>query len=105
MPSSVSRRHSPLPWRRRGRGDRPTATPPEPFARGPLYASAESDWRAWADELSLARGPKPLSVIERMFVSAYVPLADAVARGIGDASAKQVLTTWATSFEQSYREA
>jgi hypothetical protein len=83
----------------------PSPIPPEPFVRGPLFASAASDWRAWADELSLARGPKPLSVIERMFVSAYVPLADAVARGIGDASARQVLTTWATSFEQSYREA
>ncbi len=83
----------------------PSPIPPEPFVRGPLYASAASDWRAWADELSLARGPKPLSVIERMFVSAYVPLADAVARGIGDASARQVLATWATSFEQSYREA
>ncbi len=83
----------------------PSPIPPEPFARGPLYASAPADWRAWADELTLARGPKPLSVIERMFVSAYVPLADAVARGIGDASARQVLTTWATSFEQSYKEA
>ncbi len=40
-----------------------------------------------------------------MFVSAYVPLADAVARGIGDASARQVLATWGSSFEQSYREA
>jgi hypothetical protein len=83
----------------------PSPVPPEPFERGPLYASAESDWRTWADELTTARGPKPLSVIERLFVSSYVPLADAVARGIGDASAKQVLSTWATSFEQSYREA
>jgi len=79
--------------------------PPEPFERGPLYASAHSDWQTWLGELGAARGPKPLSVIERMFVSAYVPLADAVARGIGDAAAKQVLSTWATSFEHSYREA
>lgn len=83
----------------------PSPIPPEPFVRGPLYASAENDWRTWADELTTARGPKPLSVIERMFVSAYVPLADALARGIGDPSAREVLTTWATSFEQSYREA
>jgi hypothetical protein len=83
----------------------PSPVPPEPFERGPLYASAPSDWRTWAEELSAARGPKPLSVIEKMFVSAYVPLADAMARGIGDASARQVLSTWATSFEQSYREA
>lgn len=83
----------------------PSPVPPEPFERGPLFASAPTEWRAWADELVAARGPKPLSVIERMFVSAYVPLADAVARGIGDASARQVLSTWAASFEQSYREA
>jgi hypothetical protein len=83
----------------------PSPVPPEQFERGPLYASAPSDWRTWAEELTTARGPKPLSVIEKMFVSAYVPLADAVARGIGDASARQVLSTWATSFEQSYREA
>jgi hypothetical protein len=83
----------------------PSPVPPEPFERGPLYASAANDWQGWADELSTARGPKPLSVIERMYVSAYVPLADAVARGIADPSAKQVLHTWATSFEQSYREA
>lgn len=83
----------------------PSPVPPEPFERGPLYASAAHDWQTWANELSTARGPKPLSVIERMYVSAYVPLADAVARGIADPSAKQVLHTWATAFEQSYREA
>ncbi|HYQ14589.1 MAG TPA: hypothetical protein VEQ58_02495, partial [Polyangiaceae bacterium] len=83
----------------------PSPLPPEPFERGPLYASAETDWRTWVEELSAARGPKPLSVIERMFVSAYVPLRDALARGIGDASAEQVLNTWATAFEHSYREA
>lgn len=83
----------------------PSPAPPEPFVRGPLYASAEQDWRTWVEELSTARGPKPLSVIERMFVSAYVPLRDAVARGIGDANAEQVLEAWATAFEHSYREA
>jgi hypothetical protein len=83
----------------------PSPVPPEPFERGPLYASAESDWRSWAEELGAARGPKPLSVIERMFVSAYVPLADALARGIAEPWARQVLTTWASAFEQSYREA
>jgi hypothetical protein len=83
----------------------PSPVPPELFERGPLYASAAQDWRTWAEELTTARGPKPLSVIERMFVSAYVPLADAVARDIADPSARQVLTTWANAFEQSYREA
>jgi hypothetical protein len=83
----------------------PSPVPPELFERGPLFASAASDWRGWAEELVTARGPKPLGVIERMFVSAYVPLADAVARGIAEPSARQVLATWAGAFEQSYREA
>ncbi len=83
----------------------PSPEPPVPFVRGPLNDSAKTDWRGWADELSSAQGPKPLSVIERMFVTAYVPLADALARGIADASARQVLTTWAAAFEHSYREA
>lgn len=83
----------------------PSPVPPEPFERGPLYASAAQDWPSWVEELSGARGPKPLSVIERMFVSAYVPLCDAVARGLCDEGAEQVLTSWASAFEHSYREA
>ncbi len=68
-------------------------------------ARARNEWRSWMRELDSARGPKPLAVIERMFVSAYVPLSDAVARGVAGGEAESVLETWAESFEKSYSEA
>jgi hypothetical protein len=75
------------------------------FARGPLFPNAESDWRTWLHELEAARGPKPLAAVERMFVTNYVPLCDALARGIAGPEAKKTLDTWSSSFEQSYKEA
>src|SRR6478609_1682489 len=88
-----------------------SAAPPEAalerveFAHGPLFPDADSNWRTWMHELEAARGPKPLGVVERMFVTSYVPLCDAFARGIAAPEAKRVLDTWSTSFEQSYKEA
>ena len=87
------------------------AVAPEPalenieFARGPLFPNAESDWRTWMHDLEAARGPKPLAVVERMFVTSYVPLCDALARGIAAPEAKKTIDTWSASFEQSYKEA
>ncbi|MEO6602607.1 MAG: hypothetical protein ABIQ16_22175 [Polyangiaceae bacterium] len=75
------------------------------FSRGPLFPNAETDWRTWMHDLEAARGPKPLAVVERMFVTSYVPLCDAVARGIAAPEAKKTLDTWSASFEQSYKEA
>ena len=75
------------------------------FARGPLFPNAENDWRTWMHDLEAARGPKPLGVVERMFVTSYVPLCDALARGIAAPEAKKTLDTWSASFEQSYKEA
>ncbi|MET0794877.1 MAG: hypothetical protein ABW061_25380 [Polyangiaceae bacterium] len=75
------------------------------FSRGPLFPNAESEWRTWMHDLEAARGPKPLAVVERMFVTSYVPLCDAVARGVAAPEAKKTLDTWSASFEQSYKEA
>ncbi|HEY3668217.1 MAG TPA: hypothetical protein VGL19_19575 [Polyangiaceae bacterium] len=75
------------------------------FARGPLFPNADTEWRTWLHELEAARGPKPLAVVERMFVTSYVPLCDAVSRGIAGPEAKKTLETWSASFEQSYKEA
>ncbi len=75
------------------------------FARDPLFPNAESEWRTWLHELEAARGPKPLAAVERMFVTNYVPLCDAFARGIAGPEAKKTLDTWSSSFEQSYKEA
>jgi hypothetical protein len=71
----------------------------------PLNAGAPEDWRKWMRELENARGPKPLSVIERMFVQAYVPLQDACALGFSDPAARSVLEAWSTSFARSYTDA
>jgi len=75
------------------------------FAHGPLFPDADSNWRTWMHDLEAARGPKPLGVVERMFVTSYVPLCDALARGIAAPEAKRAAETWSASFEQSYKEA
>ncbi|HET7538508.1 MAG TPA: hypothetical protein VFK05_01505 [Polyangiaceae bacterium] len=75
------------------------------FARGPLFPDAENNWRTWMHDLEAARGPKPLGVVERMFVTSYVPLCDALAREIAAPEAKKAVETWSSSFEQSYKEA
>jgi len=71
----------------------------------PLSTAAPRDWPGWVQELESARGPKPLAAVERMFVSKYVPLSDAVHCGVADPKANQVLDTWADSFARSYLEA
>jgi len=75
------------------------------FAHGPLFPEADANWRTWMHDLEAARGPKPLAVVERMFVTSYVPLCDALARGIAAPEAKRAVDTWSSSFEQSYKEA
>ncbi|MFZ5890053.1 MAG: hypothetical protein ACOY0T_03215 [Myxococcota bacterium] len=71
----------------------------------PLYPNAADEWRGWLRDLIAARGPKPLSAIERMFVTSYVPLRCAQLMGHGDADARRALESWSTSFAQSYHEA
>ena len=75
------------------------------FVHAPLFPNAATEWRTWMHDLEAARGPKPLAVVERMFVTSYVPLCDAFARGIAAPEAKKTLDTWSASFEQSYKEA
>lgn len=82
----------------------PGPVPAKPVAP-PLYPNAPQEWRSWASDLSSARGARPLAAIERMFVSSYVPLSDAVLRGIADADAEALLARWAASFARSYEEA
>lgn len=62
----------------------------------------EGEVHMWMRELASAEGPKPLGAIERLFVSAYVPLAHAVAEGIGGEEAREALLAWSHSFETSY---
>ncbi len=88
----------------------PAADAPEPAAAPllavpPLYPHMEREWRGWLADLKAARGPRPLSVIERMFVTSYVPLRNAVLAGVADDDAESTLDTWSASFASSYREA
>ncbi len=64
-----------------------------------------AEWRAHAVELDKARGPKPVSVIDKLFASRYMPLVGAIARGEVDTTVKSVADTWRMNFEHSYREA
>ncbi len=79
--------------------------PPLRPAHGPLHQNAGELWPGWVRDLEGARGPKPLGAVERMFVSSYVPLRDALARGIAQPAAATATEAWASSFAQSYKEA
>jgi hypothetical protein len=76
---------------------------PRPVAAQRVVNAAE--WRAHAVELDKARGPKPVSVIDKLFSSRYMPLVGAIARGEVDTAVKSVADTWRMNFEHSYREA
>jgi hypothetical protein len=78
---------------------------PSTERRPPLHPDAASEWRNWLAEIERARGPKPLGAVERMFVSAYVPLRDAYLRGIAPPEVGAVLEGWAASFAKSYTDA
>ncbi|MBI5531422.1 MAG: hypothetical protein HY898_01825 [Deltaproteobacteria bacterium] len=62
-------------------------------------------WRIFMRELDEAQGPKPLAIVEKLFIDRYVPLSQAVSRGEAELRARQALQRFAKSFEKSYREA
>jgi hypothetical protein len=79
--------------------------PPPPRAAAAQRVVNAAEWRAHAVELDKARGPKPVSVIDKLFSSRYMPLVGAIARGEVDTTVKSVADTWRMNFEHSYREA
>ena len=70
-----------------------------------LHPDAQEKWPSWMNELESARGPKALGSVERMFVTSYVPLAEAVTAGVAGPEAWGVTKSWSTSFEKSYIDA
>lgn len=83
----------------------PRKAPPAQAEIGPFFELASREWKTWVKNLDAARGPKPLSVIERMFVTDYTRLAEARRLGIADESADVAVRGWQESFAQSYSEA
>ncbi len=77
----------------------------EPDPNDPFNQLAAREWKSWVTNLEAARGPKPLSVIERMFVTDYTRLREAVRRNVADSSANEILDEWQQSFSKSYSEA
>lgn len=76
---------------------------PAPKVERALLSPGE--YRAFAEELAAARGPKPLAAIERLFLSRYLPLAEAHHAGVLEGFSAQVRAEWAESFARSYIEA
>jgi len=85
--------------------DEPRAPRAELDPEDPFNQLAARKWQSWVSNLVAARGPKPLSVIERMFVTDYTRLREAVRRGVADQSANVVLDEWRDAFTSSYGEA
>lgn len=79
--------------------------PAAPDPNDPFNQLAVREWKTWVKNLEAARGPKPLSVIERMFVTDYTRLREAVRRGVAEKSAEGILDEWRESFSKSYSEA
>ena len=76
----------------------------KPAPRGGYAVGAPVDWRGFANDLALARGPKPLTFVERLFMTRYMPLLDAIARGEADEAARRTADQWADDFARSYTE-
>ena len=86
------------------------ATPPVVVAEDDEAKRAErllhmAAHRAHAVELDAARGPKPVSTIERLYAQHYVPLIGGMHRGECDASVKEIAHDWSRSFAEGYTEA
>ncbi|RYE88429.1 MAG: hypothetical protein EOO75_13280 [Myxococcales bacterium] len=79
--------------------DEPPDEPPASEVPDPI------DGQRFAEELHAARGPKPLGVVEKLFLTRYVPLAEAEMHGHLDAFGRQVRAEWAANFSRSYSEA
>jgi hypothetical protein len=82
--------------------------PPPPLGRHTVGASVvqrEEPWRAWTLQLAAAKGPQPLAALERLFAESYMPLCNAIARGLDDPRARTAQDEFRAAFAKSYSEA
>ncbi len=82
----------------------PGITPPKPPRRKRSPAMDPEIVRGHVAALDAARGPRPVSHIEELFRSRYAPLLEALDKGLRDEDAIDAVSTWRSSFEQSYSE-
>ncbi|HEX3344081.1 MAG TPA: hypothetical protein VHS09_05880, partial [Polyangiaceae bacterium] len=86
----------------------PSPVPPAPSARhtaGAALVEKEEPWRAWTLQLTAARGPQPLAVLEKLFTESYMPLANAIASGVDDPRARHARDEFAATFSKGYSDA
>jgi hypothetical protein len=96
----------------------PVAAPivePEDSSRSPASSTlpwpaqscdhAENGWRGCTLQLTAARGPQPLTALEKLFTESYMPLTRAIDSGLGDARAHQAHDEFAATFAKGYTEA
>jgi hypothetical protein len=72
---------------------------------GAVVAEPEEAWRSWTLQLAAARGPQPLSSLEKLFTESYVPLSNAIAAGLDDPRAKSAHDEFRQTFARGYADA
>jgi hypothetical protein len=83
----------------------PTPAPAARHTAGASVVEREEPWRAWTLQLSAARGPQPLSALERLFTESYMPLNHAIGSGLEDPRARHAHDEFAGTFAKGYTEA
>lgn len=72
---------------------------------GASVVEREEPWRNWTLQLAAAKGPQPLAALERLFAESYMPLCNAVARGLDDPRARAAQDDFRAAFAKSYSDA
>ncbi len=74
------------------------------FSQPPAPPMAQEMVQLCCDELDEASGPRPVKVIEELFIKRYTPLCEALARGLKDDVARAVVDDWRSAFDKSYSD-
>jgi hypothetical protein len=83
----------------------PPSAPASPVLAEPGVLAHEEPWRAWALQLTAARGPQPLAALERLFGQSYLPLSNAIAAGLDDPRARAAHDEFRATFTRGYTDA
>jgi hypothetical protein len=90
-------------------GSAPAPAPAPPLTSrhtaGASIVHREEPWRTWTLQLAAAKGPQPLAALERLFAESYMPLCNAIARGLDDPRARAAQDEFRAAFAKSYSDA